>query len=75
MARIVIDEVSCGLQLAAARPRVYMQTLLLILVLLSTVLLAGCEMVGDIFQAGIAIGAIMVVLVIVGIAVLVKKVF
>ena len=52
-----------------------MQTLLLILVLLSTVLLGGCELVGDIFQAGMAVGVIMVVLVLAGLFYLVKRIF
>jgi hypothetical protein len=52
-----------------------MQTLLLILVLLSTLTLGGCELVGDIFQAGMAVGVIMVVLVLAGIVYLVKKIF
>ena len=52
-----------------------MQTLLLILVLLSTVLLGGCELVGDIFQAGMAVGVILVVLVIAGLLYLVKRIF
>ena len=50
-----------------------MQTLLLILVLLSTVTLGGCDLIGDIFQAGFAVGVIMVVLVIAGIVVLGRK--
>ena len=41
-----------------------MQALLLILVLMSTVLLGGCELVGDIFQAGMAVGVIAVVVVV-----------
>jgi hypothetical protein len=52
-----------------------MQTLLLLLVLLSTVMLAGCELVGDIFQAGMAVGVILVVLVIAGIVFLARKLF
>ena len=42
----------------------FMRLLLLILMLLSTVTLAGCELVGDIFQAGMAVGVIGVLLVI-----------
>ncbi len=41
-----------------------MRTLLLILVLLSTLTLGGCEMIGNIFQAGMAVGVIVVLLVI-----------
>ena len=36
----------------------------LVLVLLATVSLAGCEAIGDIFQAGMAVGVFMVVIVI-----------
>lgn len=52
-----------------------MQTLLLILVLLSTVLLGGCELVGDIFQAGMAVGVIAVVVVIALLVFVARKVF
>jgi hypothetical protein len=41
-----------------------MRVLLLILMLLSTLILGGCELVGDIFQAGMAVGVIAVVVVI-----------
>jgi len=41
-----------------------MQVFLLLLVLLSTLTLGGCEMIGDIFQAGMAVGVIAVVVVI-----------
>jgi hypothetical protein len=51
-----------------------MRTLLLILILLSTLMMSGCELVGDIFQAGMAVGVIVVVLVIAGIAFIAKKV-
>ena len=50
-----------------------MRTLLLILVLLSTLTLTGCELVGDIFQAGIAVGVILVLLVIAGIVFVARK--
>jgi hypothetical protein len=50
-----------------------MQTLLLILMLLSTVTLAGCDLIGDIFQAGFAVGVIVVLLAIAGIVFLVSK--
>jgi hypothetical protein len=36
----------------------------LLLVLLATVTLAGCEAIGDIFQAGMAVGIIAVLIVI-----------
>jgi hypothetical protein len=52
-----------------------MRTLLLLLVLLSTLTLTGCELVGDIFQAGMAVGIIVVVLVIAGLAFLGRKIF
>jgi hypothetical protein len=52
-----------------------MQTLLLLLVLLSTLTLGGCELVGDIFQAGMAVGVILVVLVIAGIVLVARKLF
>jgi hypothetical protein len=50
------------------------QTLLLLLVILSTVLLDGCEVVGDIFQAGMAAGVIVVVLIIGALVFLARKV-
>jgi hypothetical protein len=50
------------------------QTLLLLLVILSTVLLGGCEVVGDIFQAGMAAGVIVVVLIIGALVFLARKV-
>ena len=34
------------------------------LLILSTMILAGCEIIGDIFQAGVWVGVILVVLVI-----------
>jgi hypothetical protein len=40
-----------------------MRTLLLALVLMSTVLLGGCEVIGEIFRAGVWVGVIMVVLI------------
>jgi hypothetical protein len=45
---------------------------LFILLLLSAVALTGCEMIGDIFQAGVWVGVILVILVI-GIVVWVLK--
>lgn len=50
-----------------------MRALLLILVLLSTVLLGGCEIVGGIFKAGMAVGVIGVVLVIALVVFLARK--
>ena len=52
-----------------------MRTLLLLLVLMSTLTLAGCELVGDIFQAGMAVGIIVVVLVIGGLVFVARKLF
>lgn len=49
-----------------------MQTLLLIVMLLSTVLLGGCQVIGDIFQAGMVVGVI-VVLLIVGVIVFIAR--
>ena len=50
-----------------------MRTLLLILMLLSTLTLGGCELVGDIFQAGMAVGIVLVVLVVGGVVFLLRK--
>jgi len=50
-----------------------MRTLLLIIVLLSTAMLGGCELVGDIFQAGVVVGALAVLVVIAGIVFLIRK--
>jgi hypothetical protein len=41
-----------------------MHRLWLLLVLLATVPLAGCELAGDIFQAGVWVGVIAIVLVV-----------
>jgi hypothetical protein len=40
-----------------------MRTLLLLLLLLSTPLMGACELVADIFQAGMAVGVIAVVVI------------
>lgn len=45
----------------------------LLSILLLTLFIAGCELVGDIFKAGIAAGVIIVVLVIALIAWLIRK--
>ena len=50
-----------------------MRTLLLLLTLLSTLVLGGCELVGDIFQAGMAVGVIAVLLIIAGVVFLGRK--
>ena len=41
-----------------------MRFLWLILLILTTIPLAGCELVGDIFQAGMWVGAIVIVLIV-----------
>jgi hypothetical protein len=51
-----------------------MRTLWVILILLSTLMLSGCELIGDIFQAGMAVGVILVLLVVAGIALIARKV-
>ena len=51
-----------------------MTWLRLLLVLVATISLAGCEVVGDIFQAGMAVGVIMVVIVIALIGFLIAKI-
>jgi hypothetical protein len=50
-----------------------MQSVRLVLVLLLTVVLGGCELAGDIFQAGFAIGVVAVVIIVIALFVLVKK--
>jgi len=50
-----------------------MHVLLFIVVLLSTLALSGCEAIGDIFQAGVWVGVIIVVLVLAGIGFVVAK--
>ena len=52
-----------------------MPSIMLILLLLSTVLLGGCELVGDVFQAGMAVGVIAVLVIIAGLVFVVRKVF
>lgn len=52
-----------------------MQSVLLVLLLLSTVLLGGCQLVADVFQAGMAVGVILVVLIIAGVIFVARKVF
>jgi hypothetical protein len=51
-----------------------MAWLRLLLVMLATVSLAGCEAIGDIFQAGMAIGVIAVLIVIALVGVVVAKI-
>ena len=50
-----------------------MWALLLTLVLLSAVLLGGCEVVGGIFKAGVWVGVIAVVLIVFGVGFLIAK--
>ena len=62
---------ACGLHLSPLEG--YVRALLLVLLLLSTLMLGGCELIGDIFQAGVWVGVILVVLVLAGIAFLAAK--
>jgi hypothetical protein len=62
-----------ALQSAESRGGAVMRELLLILVLLSTLTLGGCEVIGGIFKAGVYTGVIVVVLVLVAIGVLWRK--
>ena len=41
-----------------------MRFLWLILLVLATIPLAGCELIGDVFQAGMWVGAIVIVLIV-----------
>ena len=50
-----------------------MRTLWLALLILSTLMLGGCDIVGGIFKAGMWVGMIIIVLVLAGIAFLVLK--
>ena len=50
-----------------------MRWLLVLLLILSTLTLGGCEVIGDIFQAGVWVGAVAVILVVAGIGFLVAK--
>ena len=52
----------------------FMTWLRLLLVLVATLSLTACEVVGDIFQAGMAVGVIMVVAVIALIGFLIAKI-
>jgi hypothetical protein len=49
------------------------RTVLLILVLLSTLTLGGCEVVGGIFKAGVYTGIIVIVLIVVAVGFLWRK--
>jgi uncharacterized membrane protein YkvI len=50
-----------------------MRALILILMLLTTLMMAGCDLVGDIFQAGVWVGIVLVLLLVAGIAFLARK--
>ena len=50
-----------------------MRALLIMLVLLSTLMLGGCELIGNIFQAGVWVGVILVLLILGGIAFVAAK--
>jgi len=51
-----------------------MRFLWLTLLMLATIPLAGCELVGDIFQAGMWVGAIFIVLIIAAVAFIAAKI-
>lgn len=77
MRRILIDEFE-ALGIAACtrglcRGGKLMRVFLLVLLLLSTLMLGGCELIGNIFQAGMWVGVILVLLVLGGIAFLAGK--
>jgi hypothetical protein len=50
-----------------------MRALFIVLLVLATLTLSGCEVVGHIFQAGVWVGIIMVLLILGGIAFLAAK--
>jgi hypothetical protein len=50
-----------------------MRWLLVVLVLLSTLTLGGCEVIGDIFKAGFWVGAVAVIVIVAGIGFLFAK--
>ena len=50
-----------------------MRSLWLALLMFLTTILAGCELIGNIFQAGFAVGAVVVILIVAGIGFLVMK--
>ena len=51
-----------------------MAWLRILLVVLATISLAGCEAIGDIFQAGMAVGVIMILAVVGVIAFIIAKI-
>ena len=50
-----------------------MRTLAFLVLLLVSITAAGCEVVGDIFQAGFWVGTIVVVILVVGIVMLISR--
>ena len=50
-----------------------MQWLFVVLLILSTLTLSGCEAIGDIFKAGVWVGALAVILIVAGIGFLAAK--
>jgi len=50
-----------------------MRAFALLLLVLSTIALAGCNVIGDIFQAGFAVGVIAVVLILVLVVFIARK--
>jgi uncharacterized membrane protein YkvI len=58
----------------AIEGRNLMHFLWAILLMLATIPLAGCELVGDIFQAGMWVGAIFIVLIIAAVAFIAAKI-
>lgn len=77
MRRILIDEFDkLGIdpcRRGLCRGGKLMRVVLLVLLLLSTLMLGGCELIGNIFQAGMWVGMIVVLLVLGGIAFLAGK--
>jgi hypothetical protein len=51
-----------------------MRTPWLVLLVLVSVLSAGCEIIGDIFQAGLWVGAILVILVVAAVAAIARRI-
>ena len=50
-----------------------MRWLLVVLLILSTLTLGGCEVIGDIFKAGVWVGVLMVVLIVAAVGFLAAK--
>jgi hypothetical protein len=62
-----------ALQRMCAEKEIPMRVLLLLLILFSTLMLGGCEVIGDIFKAGVWVGVILVVLILAGVGFVVSK--